>query len=132
MSLKPVIGVPACRKPIHGQPFHAVGEKYLAALIDGAGALPLIIPVMADHLEGDFSTRLGERDALIGLMADKVHLGQFLDHPRDGCGRDLQPLGHGIGGDPVLLTLDFENRFQVVFDSLGVHFGESSAEIRQS
>jgi putative glutamine amidotransferase len=53
MSLKPVIGVPACRKPIAGQPFHAVGEKYLAALIDGAGALPLIIPVMAEHLDLD-------------------------------------------------------------------------------
>lgn len=51
MSLKPVIGVPACRKPIGGHPFHAVGEKYLAALIDGAGALPLIIPAMAEHLD---------------------------------------------------------------------------------
>ena len=50
MSLKPVIGVPACRKNIDGQPFHAVGEKYLQALIDGADALPLIIPVMAEHL----------------------------------------------------------------------------------
>ncbi len=53
MSLKPIIGVPACRKPIDGHPFHAVGEKYLAALIDGAGALPLIIPVMAEHLDLD-------------------------------------------------------------------------------
>jgi putative glutamine amidotransferase len=53
MSLKPVIGVPACRKHIDGHPFHAVGEKYLAALIDGARALPLIIPVMAEHLDLD-------------------------------------------------------------------------------
>lgn len=53
MSLRPVIGVPACRKPIGGQPFHVVGEKYLAALLDGAGALPLIIPVLAEHLDLD-------------------------------------------------------------------------------
>ena len=53
MSTKPVIGVPACRKQIDIHPFHVVGEKYLQALIDGAGALPLIIPVMADHLEID-------------------------------------------------------------------------------
>lgn len=53
MSLKPVIGLPACRKSIDGQPYHAVGEKYLKALVDGAGALPLIIPVMADRLEID-------------------------------------------------------------------------------
>ena len=62
MSLKPVIGVPACRKPIDGQPFHAVGEKYLAALIDGAGALPLIIPVMAEHL--DLEEILGQVDGV--------------------------------------------------------------------
>ncbi|HSG59431.1 MAG TPA: gamma-glutamyl-gamma-aminobutyrate hydrolase family protein [Woeseiaceae bacterium] len=53
MSSKPIIGVPACRKGINGQPFHAVGEKYLRALIDGAGALPLIMPVMAEHLGMD-------------------------------------------------------------------------------
>lgn len=53
MSTKPVIGVPACRKPIDKHPFHAVGEKYLQALIDGADALPFIIPVMAEHIQLD-------------------------------------------------------------------------------
>ena len=53
MSTKPVIGVPACRKPIDIHPFHVVGEKYLQAIIDGADALPLIIPVMADHFDMD-------------------------------------------------------------------------------
>jgi putative glutamine amidotransferase len=53
MSVKPVIGVPACRKPIDIHPFHVVGEKYLQALIDGAGALPLMVPVMAEHLDLD-------------------------------------------------------------------------------
>lgn len=53
MRSKPIIGVPACRKGIDGQPFHAVGEKYLQALIDGAGGLPLIMPVMAEHLQID-------------------------------------------------------------------------------
>jgi Na+/H+ antiporter NhaC len=38
MSLRPVIGVPACRKGILGQPFHVVGEKYLQALIVSLGA----------------------------------------------------------------------------------------------
>jgi putative glutamine amidotransferase len=53
MSTKPVIGVPACRKQIDIHPFHVVGEKYLQALIDGAEALPLIIPVMAEHFDLD-------------------------------------------------------------------------------
>jgi len=62
MSLSPVIGVPACRKDILGQPFHVVGEKYLQALIDGARALPLIIPVMAEHL--DIDEILGQVDGM--------------------------------------------------------------------
>ena len=62
MSLRPVIGVPACRKEILGQPFHVVGEKYLQAVIDGADALPLMIPVMAEHL--DIDEILGQVDGV--------------------------------------------------------------------
>jgi len=51
MSLRPVIGVPACRRILDPHPFHIVGEKYLQALIDGADALPLVIPAMAEHLD---------------------------------------------------------------------------------
>jgi putative glutamine amidotransferase len=51
MSTRPVIGVPACRRILDPHPFHIVGEKYLQALIDGADALPLIIPVLAEHLD---------------------------------------------------------------------------------
>ena len=51
MSTRPIIGVPACRKPIDIHPFHVVGEKYLQAVIDGANALPLMIPVMAEHID---------------------------------------------------------------------------------
>lgn len=62
MSTKPVIGVPACRKPIDIHQFHVVGEKYLRALVDGADALPLIIPVMADDL--DIDDILGQVDGV--------------------------------------------------------------------
>jgi len=51
MSTRPVIGVPACRRILNPHPFHIVGEKYLQAVIDGADGLPLIIPVMAEHLD---------------------------------------------------------------------------------
>ena len=39
-----------------------VGEKYLQALIDGADALPLIVPVLSEDLEPD--TILGECDGV--------------------------------------------------------------------
>jgi len=34
-------------------PFHAVGEKYINAVRDGAGALPVLIPVLQDPLSLD-------------------------------------------------------------------------------
>ena len=53
MSSRPVIGVPADRRLLDPHPFHCVGEKYLQALIEGADALPLIIPVLPERLEID-------------------------------------------------------------------------------
>jgi putative glutamine amidotransferase len=55
------VGIPADSKTIGPHPFQAVGEKYLRAVLDGAGAQPLLIPSMhrgldldalLDHLDG--------------------------------------------------------------------------------
>jgi putative glutamine amidotransferase len=48
---KPVIGVPADRRLLGSHWFHCVGEKYLAAIADAAGALPLIVPAFGERLE---------------------------------------------------------------------------------
>ena len=53
MSPKPIIGVPADRRLYEPHPYHMVGEKYLTALIECADALPLMIPVLAEHLDID-------------------------------------------------------------------------------
>lgn len=54
MSLKrPVIGLPADRRMIGDHPFHAVGEKYLMALAEAAGAIPLIIPALGARVSVD-------------------------------------------------------------------------------
>ncbi len=50
-SSKPVVGVPADRRIVGIHPFHMVGEKYLRAVIDGADALPLLVPVLAGDIE---------------------------------------------------------------------------------
>jgi putative glutamine amidotransferase len=80
MYPKPLIGVPADRRILDPHPFHMVGEKYLKALIDGADALPLMIPVFADDLDVD--------DIL-----DRVD-GVLLT----GSPSNLEP--HHYGGDP--------------------------------
>jgi putative glutamine amidotransferase len=48
-SKRPVIGLPADRRMIGHHPFHAVGEKYLTAVADAAGGVPLVIPALADR-----------------------------------------------------------------------------------
>lgn len=54
MSLKrPVIGLPADRRMLGHHPFHAVGEKYLRALAEAAGAMPLLIPALGDIVSVD-------------------------------------------------------------------------------
>ncbi len=42
----PVVGFPCDRRLLGQHPFHVVGEKYIVAVRDGAGALPLLIPVL--------------------------------------------------------------------------------------
>src|SRR5688572_32782128 len=51
MSSRPVIGIPADRRMIGPHPFHAVGEKYIAAVVQAADCLPLLIPVLETPLD---------------------------------------------------------------------------------
>jgi putative glutamine amidotransferase len=51
MYAKPVIGVPADRRVLNPHPFHMVGEKYLTAIREGAGALPVMIPAFGARIE---------------------------------------------------------------------------------
>ena len=45
----PIVGIPACVKRINDFfDFHAVGDSFIAAVAEGANALPLIIPALGD------------------------------------------------------------------------------------
>jgi putative glutamine amidotransferase len=48
---RPVIGLPADRRMIGPHPFHAVGEKYICAVLEAADALPLLIPALGPELD---------------------------------------------------------------------------------
>jgi len=54
---KPLIGVPADRRPLGGHYFHCVGEKYLLAITECADCVPVVIP------------SLGSGDRLDALVA---------------------------------------------------------------
>jgi len=60
---RPLIGIPADRRMVGHHPFHMVGEKYARALIEAAGAVPLLIPALARELE--FSELLERLDGLL-------------------------------------------------------------------
>jgi putative glutamine amidotransferase len=52
-SKRPLIGIPADRRMLGLHPFHAVGEKYITAVLDAAGALPLLVPSIGRELALD-------------------------------------------------------------------------------
>src|SRR5947199_10298553 len=49
-SARPLIGIPADRRMVGAHPFHMVGEKYARAVLDAAGAAPLLVPALAEEL----------------------------------------------------------------------------------
>ena len=50
---RPLIGIPADRRIFGAHPFHMVGEKYAQAIIEAAGAAPLLIPALAEEMRFD-------------------------------------------------------------------------------
>jgi putative glutamine amidotransferase len=62
-SVRPLIGIPADRRMVGLHPFHMVGEKYARAVLEAAGALPLVIPSLADELRLD--DLLGRLDGIL-------------------------------------------------------------------
>jgi putative glutamine amidotransferase len=61
-AVKPFIGIPADRRILGLHPFHCVGEKYINAVADGAGAIPLVIPSLG---EGNLDAILNRIDGLL-------------------------------------------------------------------
>ena len=45
-SRSPIVGIPCDHRMLGNHPFHLAGEKYIAAVREGAGVLPVLIPVL--------------------------------------------------------------------------------------
>lgn len=52
-SLPPLIGVTCCLRPSDHAFIHLVGDKYVDAVVEGAQAVPVLIPALADRLDVD-------------------------------------------------------------------------------
>jgi putative glutamine amidotransferase len=59
---KPLIGIPADRRILGPHPFHCVGEKYIAAVVEAADAIPLLVPALGER---DFDQLLETLDGIL-------------------------------------------------------------------
>jgi putative glutamine amidotransferase len=49
-SRRPVIGIPADRRMIGKHPFHQAGEKYMTAVTEAAGGIPVLLPSLGERI----------------------------------------------------------------------------------
>ena len=63
MTSPPLVGLPTDRKQIGPHPFLAVGEKYVRAVVEGAQALPILLPALQPVLP--LEQLLGQVDGIL-------------------------------------------------------------------
>ncbi len=49
----PLVGVTCCLRRTEAAFAHQVGDKYVDAVVDGAGAVPVLVPALGPRLDGD-------------------------------------------------------------------------------
>ena len=80
---KPIVLIPSDLKQIGVYPFHAVGQKYILAVAQGAEALPLLVPAISDYLDIDELLATADGIMLTGSPSNvhPSHFGQEVHNP---------------------------------------------------
>jgi putative glutamine amidotransferase len=83
INRKPIVLIPADVKPQGDHPFHMVGHKYLMAVAEAAGALPLLVPAISDFLEIEALLEIADGILLTGAVSNvhPSHFGQVVHNP---------------------------------------------------
>lgn len=72
----PLVGIPADARQLGLHAFHVVGDKYVRAVSDGAGALPVLLPALGEG--GDPAAVLARLDGLLFTGSpSNVHPDQY-------------------------------------------------------
>ena len=80
---KPVVGICADRRMLGAHPFHLVGEKYITAIVEGAGAFAILLPSLGE---------LQDIDHTLSLVDGLLFTGSpSMVHPQHYQGPDLEP-----------------------------------------
>jgi putative glutamine amidotransferase len=80
---KPVVLIPADVKQLGEHPFHVAGHKYIMAVAEAAGALPLVIPAISNLLDIDVLLAMADGILLTGAVSNvhPSHFGQTVHNP---------------------------------------------------
>ena len=111
MALPPLVGLPTDRKQIGLHPFLAAGEKYVRAVVDGAGATPVLLPALQPPLAADEWLPRLDGLLLTGAVSniephhygdEPSYEGNLHDPARDATTLGLVPRAVAMGGRELL------------------------------
>ncbi len=117
MASLPLVGLPTDRKQIGPHPFLAAGEKYVRAVVEGADALPVLLPTLRPPLPlRDLLQRM-DGIVLTGSVSniEPHHYGDEPSYPgnvhdpaRDATSLALVPLALALGVPLLALCRGFQ------------------------
>ena len=117
MTPLPRVGLPTDYKQIGAHPFLAVGEKYVRAVVDGAGCLPLLVPTLdpvlplrqlLDGLDGLLLTGAVSNIEPHHYSDESSYEGNLLDPRRDATNLPLIPLAIEMGVPLLAICRGFQ------------------------
>lgn len=94
--MKPVVGIPACSKFFDDLDQHAAYAVYSRALLDAAGAIPVLLPPLGDEM-------LGALERLDGLLLSGSE--SNVEPHQYGFAEDTTPWQHDPARDSTTLPL---------------------------
>lgn len=94
----PLVGISTCVKEINTLPFHAVNQRYLLALSEAAGVMPMMVPALGDRI--DFAELAGRLNGLVVTGSPSN-----IEPHHYGCERARDDILHDPARDATTLPL---------------------------
>lgn len=117
MASLPLVGLPTDHKQIGAHPFLAVGEKYARAVVDGADAIPVLLPTLEPALPLRQFLEGVDGILLTGSVSniephhysdESSYEGNLLDPKRDATNLTLIPLAMAMGVPLLAICRGFQ------------------------